>query len=408
MGTSAQASEWQFDTALMYYSETDRVSAVEGIVAGTREYKDSEFLSLKLTIDSLSGASANGAVAQPFAQTFSRPSGNGTYNVDANETPLDDTFKDTRVQVNGSWSQPWKGQYTVSTGFHVSKEYDYLSLGGNGSISRDFDKKNTTLAIGVGYFYDEIEPEGGIPKPLATLPFVLPSTLDNYINPFKGDTNDQYRIASSDNKSTIDALFGLTQVINRRAIMQLNYSLSIVDGYLIDPFKIVSVVDDLGLAQNQIYEKRPDSRTKQSVYWQSKYHFSKNIIDFSYRYMWDDWEIDSHTFDLRYRIELAQGYLEPHARYYMQEAAEFYQPFVNQSQPLPDYVSADYRIGEMNAYTIGIKYGRYLGNNNEWSFRLEYYQQDPKNPGVEMPGVLAQQDLFESVKAIIGQASYSF
>jgi len=48
-------------------------------------------------LDTLTGASATGAVAQPNAQTFSRPSGDGQYTTSPNELPLDDTFRDTRV-----------------------------------------------------------------------------------------------------------------------------------------------------------------------------------------------------------------------------------------------------------------------------------------------------------------------
>jgi hypothetical protein len=57
-------------------------------------------LNLKLTIDSLTGASATGAAAQPNVQKFTRPSGEGSYQTQAGQTLLDDTFKDTRVQLN--------------------------------------------------------------------------------------------------------------------------------------------------------------------------------------------------------------------------------------------------------------------------------------------------------------------
>lgn len=421
LGTTAQAAEdnnWRFDTALMYYGETDRVTAVEGIVAATKEFRDEHFLNLKVTIDSLTGASASGAVAQPNVQTFSRPSGEGIYQVAPGETPLDDTFKDTRVQLNASWAQPISENYSISTGAHLSKEYDYLSLGVNGSIARDFNKKNTTVAIGAGFFYDEIKPEGGIPRPLAQLAEIDLSQIgyedDGEIEfegdeiEFEDDEYNPYRIASKDDKTTIDLLFGVTQVINRQMIMQLNYSYSQVDGYLTDPFKIVSVVDNNGISQHQIYEHRPDSRSKHSVFLQTKYHFSRDVLDFSYRYLWDDWEITSHTVDMRYRIPVGSGYIEPHVRYYMQEAAEFYRPFLLTGQSVPEYVSADYRIGEMAAVTVGFKYGLPLKNNQEVSFRIEYYQQTPKNPGFEEVGVLADLELFESVEAIIAQVSYSF
>lgn len=401
LGTTAQAEEqkdWAFDTALMYYGETDRVQAAELVIAGTKEFEDEHFLNLKLTVDSLTGASANGAVPQPNIQTFTRPSGNGSFQTPAKETPLDDTFHDTRVQLNAQWTQPLAQDYRVSGGLHISKEYDYLSLGLNGSIARDFNLKNTTLSAGFAYTNDTISPEGGIPI-----------AFEEMLPPVGESNGGLNRIGDDDDKTTIDLLLGVTQVINRQTIMQFNYSYSQVDGYLTDPFKVVSVVDNNGIAQQQLYENRPDTREKNSIYWQTKYHFlSNSIIDFSYRYFWDDWDITSHTIDTRFRVPLGNHYIEPHIRYYTQEAADFYQPFQLSNAALPNYMSADYRVGKMNGITLGVKYGIPMKNNTELSFRLEFFQQSSKSNGDELPRVLNDLDLYPSVDAIIAQVNYSF
>jgi hypothetical protein len=405
---------WAFDTAFLYYSETDRVTASEAIIAATKTFKDDKILSLKLTIDALTGASANGAVAQPNVQTFTRPSGEGQYQTKAGEIPLDDTFRDTRVQLNAQWTQPIAENYTASIGGHLSKEFDYLSLGINGNLAVDFNNKNSTFSLGASVFQDTFEPEGGIPKPFYSMPSASGEHEDDD-DENNGDDNDgvhdQSRLTDSDDKTTIDLMLGFTQVINRRMIMQFNYSYSMVDGYLTDPFKIVSVVDGNGIAQDYLYENRPDKRQKQSLFAQSKYHFETSILDVSYRYMWDDWEIDSHTIDTRLRFPLSNNsYIEPHVRFYQQTAAEFYQPFINESEvaPLPQFASADYRIGEMTTYTVGLKYGMILSGGNELSFRLEYYRQEPKSAGHNAPGALADVELYPGVDAVIAQVSYSF
>ena len=140
---------------------------------------------------------------------------------------------------------------------------------------------------------------------------------------------DATRRTDSDDKTTADIMLGFTQVINRRMLMQFNYSYSKVDGYLSDPFKVLSLVDDNGIAQDYRYENRPDSRVKQSLFAQTKYHFEQNVVDVSYRYMWDDWKLDSHTIDSKLRIPLSNtSYIEPHIRFYQQTAANFYQPFL--------------------------------------------------------------------------------
>lgn len=402
-----EVDEWQFDSAFLLYSEVDRVTATEAIIAGTKVFENDEILSLKLTVDALTGASANGAVAQPKAQTFTRPSGNGQYVTPAGETPLDDTFHDTRVQLNGQWTQPLSENITGSVGGHFSKEYDYLSLGVNGNLAYDFNKKNSTISMGLSYFQDTFTPEGGIPKPHSSM-LVGDSSAPEWDTEFA-----KTRIGDSDDKSTADILVGFTQVINRRMITAFNYSYSMVDGYLTDPFKVVSVLNNDGLAQDYIYESRPDSRVKQSTFMQAKYNFDDSLLntvaDVSYRYMWDDWGINSHTIDTRFTVPVgATSYIEPHIRFYQQGAADFYQPYIIEEQAPIGFVSADYRIGEMTAVTVGAKYGVVLNDGNELSFRLEYYRQTPTNAGFAELSALKGQDIYPVVEAIIAQVSYSF
>jgi hypothetical protein len=406
--TNAEEGTWEFDSAILFYSEVDRVSAGEAIFSAKKTFANDEVLNLKLTVDALTGASANGAVAQPNVQTFTRPSGNGQYTIAAGDTPLDDTFHDTRVQLNAQWTQPIAPNYTASGGVHISKEYDYLSLGVNGNLAYDFNRKNSTFSAGFSYFQDTFTPEGGLPKAFSSM------LIGNSSSSTWDDEFALTRIDSEDTKTTTDILLGFTQVINRRMITQFNYSYSTVDGYLTDPFKVISVVNgSSGITQDNIYESRPDSRVKHSLYAQSIYHFDSTVLDVSYRYMWDDWEIDSHTIDTRFRIPLGdafgtESYIQPHFRFYQQSAAEFYKPFLIDGDVMPAYASADYRIGEMTTYTVGLKYGLLVNNGHDLSFRLEYYRQTPTDAGFDEPGVLSDVDLYPTIDAIIAQVTYSF
>lgn len=421
LGNQVQAEEksgedWQFDTAILYYGETDRVQLAEGVLNANKTFAGERVFNGKIAIDTLTGASATGAVAQPGVQTFTRPSGNGQYLVNPGETPLDDTFKDTRVQLSAQWTQPLWENMSGSTGVHLSKEYDYLSLGINGSLERDFNQKNTTASFGLSYQYDAIDPVGEAPIGLSSMvvnngQFVDESAFEQAFN--------ATRSSDSKDKNTLDALFGVTQIINRRMLMQFNYSFSVADGYLNDPYKLLSVVNDAGLTEDLVHEQRPDKRTKHSFYWQTKYASDYGVADISYRFATDDWDINSHTIDSRFRIPLTDNsYLQPHFRYYQQSAADFYQPFLLADPLLPilasaplasaALASADYRLGEMTAYTLGLKYAMQLENGREWAVRLEYYQQDPKNAGFDEPGVLQELDLYPAVKAVIAQVSYRF
>jgi hypothetical protein len=48
-----------------------------------------------------------------------------------------------------------------------------------------------------------------------------------------------------------------------------------------------------------LYESRPETRDKQSVYALLKRNMGGNVLDVSYRYMTDDWGVDSQTVSIR-------------------------------------------------------------------------------------------------------------
>ncbi|PTQ90447.1 DUF3570 domain-containing protein [Agitococcus lubricus] len=382
---------WQVDTAVLYYKEDNgRVSAAEPIVNFKKDYGDERILNLKVTLDSLTGASPNGATSSSQPQTFTGPSGNKAYTTAPNSQPLDGEFKDTRAAVHANWEQPLGEDYKASIGGGISSEFDFKSLSLNGAISKDINNKNTTLSAGLNLELDSLNPVGG--KPTAFSAMTANSKEGN------------------DNKTVIDALFGVTQVINRKTIMQWNYSLSTSSGYHTDPYKVLSLVDGTtGFATDYLYENRPDSRTRHSLFWQTKYHLTEDVIDVSYRFMTDDWGINSHTLDLRYRYELGNdSYLEPHLRFYTQSAADFYRYFLVHGQALPEFASADPRLGEFDATTFGIKYGKKLSKDREFSVRVEQYSQSGNSSPSEAIGQLKTQNLFPDLNALVVQFGYSF
>lgn len=411
LGVNANAqqvdAEWNYSASLLAYTEPDRVSATELIVTADKAYGDAAKLDMKLVLDSLTGASANGAIEQNNVQTFTRPSGRGQYQTQANSTPLDDTFKDTRLQIAASWTDSITEQsrYTIAT--NLSREYDYRSVGLSGELAWDFDQKNTTLSAGLSYASDKILPEGDIPLVFSSMVIDLGqfATQDDYRNAF-----DATRVTESDTVKTSELLLGWTQVVNRRMLMQFNYGYADMQGYLTDPFKVLSVVDNLAITQDLVYESRPDSRTQHSLFALTKYHFEDSIFDISYRYIVDDWKMKSHTIDTHWRLLSQQGtFWEPHVRIYMQSAAEFYQPFLAQSEVRPSYASADYRVGDMTALTIGLKYGFQLDNGDSAEVRLEYYKQTPNkaNQSSNVSG-LDNIELYPEVDALFVQLNYYF
>ena len=390
------SSDWEIDSSVLYYAESDRVSLWEPVVRVRKDLGDDSFLSVRTVVDSLTGSSANGAIATGSAQTFTTPSGSATYVSGANTTPLDPSFHDTRVAVNVDWEKPWAKDVTGNLGFNVSKEFDYISLGLSASAKWDMNQKNSTLTTGFAYNADTVEPVGGAPVGLTNMP-VFPTVKST--------------MGSSLDKNIYDVMIGWTQVMSRKDLLQFNYVYGNESGYLSDAYKILTVVDGTtgdpvaDPALRYVYEKRPDDRTRHSIFTQWVHQFNQDVFRGSYRYFTDDWGIDSHTLDLRYRYEMgSKHFLEPHFRYYSQSAADFYHTSLVDGQTY-NYASADYRLAEMTSTTLGLKYGYEISDNSEFGIRIEQMvqQADPS----QVIGNQSSQDLVPDVDATILQLNYT-
>jgi len=403
-GLIASGDNWKIDSALLLYAERDRVLLAEGVLHLSKEIDDDEYINTRIVTDVLTGSSPNGAVPSNTPQTFTNPSGNSTYTEPANKTPLNHTFKDFRNAVNVEWGAPLTRDLRGTLGGNISREYDYLSTGISASLSQDLNQHNTTLSLGGSWNEDISNPVGGVPVGFT----VMPSAPA--IKALSG---------SDANKTIKELLLGFTQVINRRSLLQLNYSRGQGDGYLTDPYKIISVLSNDGSGNLRtinpyIYENRPRQRIYNSVYLKSVYQFNtpllhENVLNISYRYFWDDWGVQSDTVDMRLRFDLEGGhYLQPHFRYYQQGAADFYrQTLIDGEEITLDYASADYRLGRFTTKTIGLKYGYEFFNGAEINFRVEFINQNGKDRRQDAVGLLRNQKLFPDNEALLLQGGLS-
>jgi len=222
-------------------------------------------------------------------------------------------------------------------------------------------------------------------------------------------------------------LFGVTQVLGRHSLLQLNYGLSSSSGYHTDPYKVLTVLDSNNnlVASNTpgqyqyLFESRPDTRLRHSLYAGWKYIFTEDVIDLSLRFTSDDWGIQTNTLDAKYRWAATQDfYVEPHVRWYTQTEADFYRPYLREGQdvtlagnavtPLLTEASADSRLGAFDALTYGIKFGYALGRDSEVNLRVEQYTQTASNVSAPATGNLAGQEIVPDLSAMWVQIGYSF
>ncbi len=350
----------QLDATLLRYGEQSRVTVTEPTVRITRLLPDGQSLTGQVTLDVISGASPSGAMpvgvvpaGQP--QTMTTPSGNvvsaGTPDPSAIPTSR---FGDTRIALDGGWSKPF-GLFTPSFDGHFSHEKDYRSLGGDGKMSIDLFRRLVTLTVGGGYNHDGVFPKGGTRAPL---------------------TDGSVIIGHASNpKNVATGMASLSRVVTRRWMVAASATRILERGYLTEPYKIVSLLDDsTGVPVGQVTENRPATRSRNDVLASSVYHLTQDVMYLTYRYYWDDWGVRSSTVDARYRRELGgDTWLEPHVRFYTQTGARFFRFGLLQGEPLPEYVTADQRLDAMKSVTVGGTLGfKLTGYPGEFTARAEY------------------------------------
>jgi len=396
---SGLLEDWSVDSALAYYHEDGRIQAVEPVVDVAKVFANGQSLSFNATFDALSGASPNGALPGRTAQTFASPSGKAghQYVVAPGQLPADPDYHDTRVAVGGDWTVPFTRVDQVTVGGKVSAEDDFFSATVNASIAHDFNDKNTTVSFGIDNEYDSIRPIGGAPV-----------------------SGSDYALAEkqtgSKSKDGVGLLLGVTQVMARNWLSEFNVSVDRFTGYLNDPYKFTSIITSAGGIAGYEYENRPGQRLRKSAYWENRVAWSARISTaLSLRYMTDDWAVKSDTAQLHLRWSLSNRdrYIEPTVRWYRQTAADFFTPFVlNTEKPTSGYESSDSRLAAFHAMTYGVKYAQKLAGlgdrpESEISIRAEYYQQtlDVRTP---VPEALQGLDLYPGLKAVLVQIGWRF
>lgn len=389
----ALENAWELDTSFLYYSEADDRVSVAKFVAGVGgDVTEKDRVNLQVVLDTMSGSTPSGAVkASGGGSTVTGASGGGGASIsDPNANALSD-FDDTRISNSLVWTRTYKDNLSVDYNGSVSIENDYRSFSAAATINKETAKKDYRYTLGISGTHDEIFRVGA-----GSTPVPLSQIADN-------------RFGTEGERETIDLIAGLTRVINRRTVGQVNLAFSRSSGYHSDPYKVFSVVDrttNIPISNSSYYEKRPGDRQRLSLTFKINHHVypSNDTVHASYRYYTDDWGVDSHTFDMDYRFNFENtNYLEPRLRLYTQTKADFYQnqfyvdatTVGNPADDFPEYISADYRLDDIISITPGIRFGREVGTNGHLRGRLEYMYQSFDNSE------------FDTNEAIILQLAYS-
>ncbi|AEJ02339.1 hypothetical protein Nit79A3_2572 [Nitrosomonas sp. Is79A3] len=240
---------------------------------------------------------------------------------------------ETRRQANFGLSHEWN-ESAVNVGGGFSRERDYQSSFGNIGGRLDFNQKLTSVKFGGGYTHSQV---GAI--------------LDGDSSPYITKTAYAQQIVNRNgseilrgNRQDWIANVGLTQVLSKNALIDANIGYTHSNGFLENPYKATSIIfiDPASLNKSTItgdvralIEQRPDIRNQVAlnakyVHYVSPFNAAMHL---GYRLSVDDWGVNTHTFDASWVQPIGSGWtLTPRIRYYSQDSASFYRPYLFSQQ----------------------------------------------------------------------------
>ncbi len=244
---------------------------------------------------------------------------------------------EVRNQANFRLGYEWD-EAEINAGAGFSLENDYRSSFGNLGGRMDFNQKLTSVKFSAGYTSSNIS-----------------AILDHDAAPYLTKTafSDQIKRRSDgaeilrDERRDWSFNLGLTQILTKYALIDANFGYTFSSGYLENPYKAVTAIfvdpDELnnGLSTpilgdvRALLEQRPNQRHQ----WAFNAKYIQHISPFdaalhlNYKFTVDDWGIHTNTFGASWIQPLPGGWtLTPRIRYYSQDSASFYQPFLISEQ----------------------------------------------------------------------------
>lgn len=209
--------------------------------------------------------------------------------------------------VNGSakWDPVTLGAVGV-----VSREPDYLSITGGGSLSIDLMEKNVTPYFAFSFEKDSV-----------------------------GRTELPHEYWKD--KQVTNFQVGLTVVLGRASIGSIQWDGSFERGYLAKPYRYVPLfapghgasipagasideVNRLRLSLRAI-EQLPGSRDRHAVSGHLAHRFDRSTLRLDQRLYTDNWKLLASTSEVRYILDIGNRLqLWPHLRYHVQSAVSFW------------------------------------------------------------------------------------
>lgn len=234
------------------------------------------------------------------------------------------------------------GKTTYSVGFIYSREPDYIADTSYYSISQDMFGDLTTISLGYRRGWDQVYRDECNPAlPAHPIGTECPQII-----------NDPSFHQRADHRGYT---FGLTQILTRNLLANLNYEIDTDQGYLANPYRSIRYASPGGLGFTLAPQIYPNTRTSNAASVLLKYYLPwRATLTGSYRFYHDTFGITGSTLETDYTMPALKGWIfDGSLRYYTQTQASFYSdlfPYANYA----NFMARDRELAAFSSWTAGI------------------------------------------------------
>lgn len=256
-----------------------------------------------------------------------------------------ETFEKTRGQIILGVEQGFTSTTTLAVNLYRSQEVDYLSNSVIATFSQDLFQRNTTLTLRAQYNDDKV-----------------------------GELTESNDLINN-KKTKYTGSAQISQVLSQTTVLNLMVDAEFSEGYLRDPYRQVKVYDSNNVFQ-LVDEIHPDERLRQAASFKINQYITPveaSLIG-SYRYYFDDWDVKSHTFEIRFNKYIIEDLIFGASyRYYTQGSADFYQDVYRGDNYFGNVLRTnDYKLKKFDSNNFGFKFSfllrAFAGNDANLEF----------------------------------------
>ncbi|MFG1505020.1 DUF3570 domain-containing protein [Halobacteriovorax sp. ZH5_bin.2] len=233
------------------------------------------------------------------------------------------------------------GDWETSASVGFSSEYDYRSFNGSLGVQRSMAKDNFTLGLNIQYYKDKVKLFEDLSNPpTAKISDFLP--------------RDIFAVSLT-----------ASQILTRQDIIQFDLTFVEASKNLESTASSVSVG---GVRQPEVL---PDTRSRYAISSKWVHGFSDEVaMNLSYRYYFDQWDLDAHTLRLAFLKEINddEDYVEIALRYHNQSSVKYYQDSFATAK---DYMTSDSDLADFSSYELSALLSSNYDSKNIYGIEFE-------------------------------------